>query len=595
MFKRMSNLIGIKLLTPVLCLVLMGYAGGAHADTIGDLHVFFTSSQFEFWGLSKRAGTLQFISAHAYWYVGDEYWSGLSFDQRIRLKAFISTAAGEFDTRIYPTETAFFGSEPNPGIDNDARITIFITPLKPNIGGYFDTGNEYKQSDVPSSNEREMITITSPVVSDSSRYIAYLAHEFQHMISFNQRENIRHASDDVWLNELRSEYAITLNGYNDSFEGSSLQRRLPSFKEHSGDSLTEWRNASADYGVINLFGEYIAEHTSPRVIAATNRTRSTGIAGLNEALAQEGFQISAVELFSNWLVAVLVNDSRASSLYAYTRPGLATVRVLPTQTILNPVDGTVYTMPSNVKDWEGRWYDISGLTPGTYNTLRISFNSLSPSSFHVPYIVYRADGTYTVNAFDPTSAQNALYISQIGSAVTRVVVMPFKKDKLSDFGSDEPSTPMTVSLSRVDAVPAIALIPNSANRTTQTIARGPHPEDFGLSSGDFIRVQGEANIYQINARGFKRLIPSAAICKAAAPGSGGCFSFVKTVLPAVQDAFELSAYVANPAQSDGTIYRAVRNQTGAVLVTTRMQRWNFSGLNPDSIFLIAAREHKLYR
>ena len=137
-----------------------------------------------------------------------------------------------------------------------------------------------------------MVYLNITALGDQRKINAFLAHEFQHLISFNQKEILRNVADDTWLNELRSEYAVTLLGYNDNFASSDLEKRLQAFIESPSDSLTEWKNLPADYGQISLFGEYLAEHWSPQVIADTLKTSSVGMASINDALKQNGFSDS---------------------------------------------------------------------------------------------------------------------------------------------------------------------------------------------------------------------------------------------------------------------------------------------------------------
>ncbi|GAH35118.1 unnamed protein product, partial [marine sediment metagenome] len=56
-----------------------------------------------------------------------------------------------------------------------------------------------------------------------------------------------------------AEYAPTLLGYDDEYEGSNLQRRVKKFLAEPSDSITEWQNTSADYGGLNLFIQYLVE------------------------------------------------------------------------------------------------------------------------------------------------------------------------------------------------------------------------------------------------------------------------------------------------------------------------------------------------
>src|SRR3989344_1896383 len=95
--------------------------------------------------------------------------------------------------------------------------------------------------------------ITSPLVK------GFLAHEFTHLISFNQKDKIRGVTEEIWLNEMRSELAPRILGYDDDFDNSNLKKRLRSFLQKTQDPLTEWKNESPDYGVINLFMQYLTD------------------------------------------------------------------------------------------------------------------------------------------------------------------------------------------------------------------------------------------------------------------------------------------------------------------------------------------------
>ena len=100
-----------------------------------------------------------------------------------------------------------------------------------------------------------MIYLNSEYIR-SSRAKSFLAHEFTHLIVFNQKEREYGIEEDIWLNELLAEYASTLVGYDDIYEGSNLEKRVNIFLEEPSDSIAEWQNEKTDYGVTNLFGQY---------------------------------------------------------------------------------------------------------------------------------------------------------------------------------------------------------------------------------------------------------------------------------------------------------------------------------------------------
>ena len=122
-----------------------------------------------------------------YFYVDDKYWNAISSPEQSSLISNIAFISNEFSSVIYPKSVSLWGSEPNPGIDNDPKITILLEELVKNNGGYFETANGYSKSLLPDSNEREMLAISAEVMySNVDLLKSFLAHEFQHLISFGR-------------------------------------------------------------------------------------------------------------------------------------------------------------------------------------------------------------------------------------------------------------------------------------------------------------------------------------------------------------------------------------------------------------------------
>ena len=159
----------------------------AYADFAGEQRTFSVDPKYDSMGRSQVIATLRATSQKAYFYVADDYWDSLSQVSRNNLQDLIIGMGNEFDNRIYPIETSFFGSEPNPGVDNDPRITMLLTALRYNVGGYFDSADAYSKKQIPSSNQREMLYLNTSQFADTARIYPFVAHEFQHLISFTQK------------------------------------------------------------------------------------------------------------------------------------------------------------------------------------------------------------------------------------------------------------------------------------------------------------------------------------------------------------------------------------------------------------------------
>ncbi len=295
----------------------------AYADTLGQRETFFVNKEFDKYGRTSLQATLQYAGNKSYFYVEDNYWNSLGSADRDVLIRNIQSLANEFDANIYSKEIQLWGAEPNPGVDGDPKITILLEELVKNNGGYFETSNGYLRDKAPDSNQREMITVSAEILkSNVSLPKAFLAHEFQHLISFNQKELVYDISEEVWLNELRSEYAVSQVGYDNPFSGSSLERRMEVFLGEPSDSLTEWPNKTVDYGIAALFAEYLVEQYGANILSETLKDNSLGINSLNKFLAGKGYLEKFGDVFVNWMVAVYLNNYLLNSRLGYKNSAL---------------------------------------------------------------------------------------------------------------------------------------------------------------------------------------------------------------------------------------------------------------------------------
>ncbi len=555
--KRLFNfiiLVGFLVLIPITAV---------KADVLGQQETFTISAEYDYLGRSSINTTLKYISDRANIYVPDDYLAGLSPDSRSRLLTQLQAIAGEFDTRIYPIETQFFGSEPNPGIDNDSRVTLVFTPLINFAGGYYDTTNQLDRSINSASNQREMIYLNATLVFDTNRIHGFLAHEFQHMISYNQKEKIRQVEDDTWLNELRAQYAVDLLGYNEPFSNSDLQRRAQTLIQNPSDSITEWKNLSVDYGQVTLLGNFIAHNFSPQIIAETLNNRDAGINSINTALQKLGYKEKFTDIFVDWMLSNFLNDQNINKQFGYATAGLKSLRVAPT-TIFPEIGDSTKLLASGVfRDWEQHWYDLPSLPVGANPVLKITMESPSISSFLISYIVFYGNGETKVFLANPDSTRNTLYINNIGTDVKRIVLMPFTRDRLAGFTSNERTVDLSLRFERVtqsdsgNALLAFVYEDGAAMPSPTPLNSGSvKPADYGLREGDFIRAEGDNDIFIINDYGYKRLVLNPGICLLYGHlGARGCFSAVKVVSSQVRDVFETSYFFSNGETKDGIVYQ----------------------------------------
>jgi len=417
----------------------------AAEGVVGDSVNFYIQAPYDSLGREEIEAILLKVSSRAYWYLDNQWWEGLSENQKQEFTEALNSLADEFDSKIYPILTGNFGSEWNPGIDKDSRITILTHPMIEEAGGYFNSGDEYFKSQIPSSNEREMVYLNAIHIT-KPRVKSLLAHEFQHLISFNQKEKIHNISEEVWLNEARSEYAPALLGYNDDFEGSNLQRRINNFLDKPYDSLTEWRNLSYDYGVVNLFIHYLVDHYGPGILINSLQNSKIGIESLNLALSNRGFSQDFSQIFTDWTIAVFINDCSVFSKYCYLNENLSQFKLSPLINYLPSIGESVLSVTDTTKDWSGNWHKFVGGN----GILELEFAGHPENSFKVPYIIQDSSGDFIVDFLVLDENQRGtIYVEDFGSENLSLTIIPSLQNKTSGFSDLEPSVSFFWSASTV--------------------------------------------------------------------------------------------------------------------------------------------------
>lgn len=419
----------------------------ARADYQGQRVNFFVDPNYDNFAREQISATLVYITPKIYFYLEDAWWNSLTEEQKQENLNSLNALSQEFENKIYSILTSTFGSEWKPGIDGDEHITVLLHRIKKEAGGYFNNGNEYPRIQYPLSNEREMVYLNTEHIGESVAK-SFLAHEFQHLITFNQKERLYNVSEDIWLNEARSEYASTLLNYDSVYEGSNLQRRVRNFLEKPTDSLTEWQGRSSDYGVLNLFTQYLVDHYGVQILVDSLKMRKTGIDSLNEALAQRGFKEDFNQVFTNWAIAILVNNCSLGEKYCYKNENLKKFQVIPTTNFLPTSGKSSLQVAKFTKNWAGNWEKFVG----GRGSLKLEFEGYSEVNFQVPYIIESSSGTLSVNFLRLDAFQKAtLYISDFGTKNVSLTIIPSIQTKISNFTDNDPLYPFTFKVSIVEA------------------------------------------------------------------------------------------------------------------------------------------------
>ncbi|HZZ99727.1 MAG TPA: hypothetical protein VFK07_03400 [Candidatus Paceibacterota bacterium] len=528
----------------------------ARADVVGESQNFFVNRTFDSSQRAILSASLEIVGQHAYYYVDQKYLDALGPAAKASMLQELNSLSNEFDSNIYPKETAFWGSEANPGVDNDPRITILLESLKSGTGGYFDSVNGYLKSQVTGSNQREMLVLNSDALGRGDLN-AFLAHEMQHLISFNQKELTSHVSEETWLNELRSQYAITIAGYDEPFVGSDLQERALTFLNDPTDSLTEWPNTDQDYASVTLFGQYLVGHFGPAILTDTLHSSLVGIDSINDWLATHGHSERFGDLFADWELANYRNDTSVDPLWGYTQPALSGLKVRSSEVrFLNFPTSASYQF--SLKPWQPEWYQfaVSNSVPSEQG-LQISWTS--------PNIAM----LYYDNLGRVQEIANPSVIGK-SSELKWFVLMPVNSSKLSDFSANDPSTAFSLNLSFTAALAG-----------SSDLAISPVVHD-----GSLIKHASAPDIYVVEG-GYKRRLDPAVL-----PMYGFDASTAVTVPESVFESYKTSNYI-RPV--DGKQVYAVWPDGTKHWLNMSAATFNDSGRDWNSIFIVNDLENNFYK
>lgn len=352
---------------------------------------------------SQILARLVYLTDQLYFWIED----GLDVNERA-----VQELADTFTESIYPTNRQFFGSEWSPGVDGDPRLHIlYAADLGNSIAAYFSSADEYPVQVNEYSNQREIFLLNADVLRlNSSFAYGVLAHEFQHMIHWNQDRN-----EETWLNEGFSDLASFLNGYD---AGGSEQVYL----RDTDIQLNDWPSETdaAHYGASFLFLTYFLDRFGEQATQAIVSNQANGLASIDQVLTDFGFkdnanreQLNADDLFSDWTVAnYLQNPTLSDGQFGY-RIVTGVPQAKPTE--------VVRQCPTEPQDRQVHQYGVDYIRIRCKGNYVLSFSAqpliellpLTPPSGEYFFWSNRADESdvYLTKAFDFSSVSGHLSLS----------------------------------------------------------------------------------------------------------------------------------------------------------------------------------------
>jgi immune inhibitor A len=244
--------------------------------------------------------TLRYITAHSY------FWAQNSVKvNEDDMKKLMDT----FENKLYPTDREFFGSEWTPGVDNDPHVyVLYASGTGASNAGYFSSPDEYNPKVHKYSNGHEMFVFNADNVALNDQYTyGTLAHEFQHMIHWNQDRN-----ESTWMNEGFSVLAEYLNGYPAFFDFD--------FITNPNLNLTDWLpdpgSNGPHYGASFLFLDYFLDRFGDKATQAVVHDQENGLTSIDDTLKNlnitdktTGQPVTADDVVIDWMVTNYLKDS----------------------------------------------------------------------------------------------------------------------------------------------------------------------------------------------------------------------------------------------------------------------------------------------
>ncbi len=244
---------------------------------------------------------LVYMTEHSYFWVE----TGIKYN-----KSDLIELADTFESKIYPTNREFFGSEWTPGVDNDERLyVLYAANLGNNLAGYFSSVDSLHPLAHEYSNGHELFVFSADNLTFDEEYTyGVLAHEFQHMIHWYHDRN-----EDTWLNEGFSELSVFLNNYGTGFK-DYLYAQDPDIQ------LTDWPTDFGDttphYGAAFLFVTYFLDRFGDDATKALVAETDNGMDSVDKVLSDLGIVdpstgsvITADEVFMDWTTANFLGDT----------------------------------------------------------------------------------------------------------------------------------------------------------------------------------------------------------------------------------------------------------------------------------------------
>jgi len=306
--------------------------------------------------------TCRYISEHAYFFIDN---------RNISIMEPLLSGYGTAFDKIYLINHTHFGSENDT--DSNGKIIIIFTQEVQAAGylGYFSSGDKYPKTIYSLSNEGDIFYISTDPAYQGPVLNGTLAHEFQHMIYFDEHYNRNASNTHAWLNEALSQAAEFYNGYTANHEAWISNFLYSGWSTNL--SLTYWTSSNYGYGAI--FIRYLIDQYGD---VAIKNMCSTNLIGIQAVETSTGADFNTI--FNNFSRALLISGTGDSidpvcnfntldlhTVQPYDRGGL---RIPSSINSGDSVNANVYPYSIHAINWLG-----------SFGTMKITGTSIFSSVF----------------------------------------------------------------------------------------------------------------------------------------------------------------------------------------------------------------------
>ncbi len=393
---------------------------------------FFIEPSFDKRSRGRTEGELVLVTNYIYFYIESSLWEKFDEQEKREYRSIMYSAGNDFERNTYPWVLNNFGRMPSHDIvGGRERMAGFFHSMTDGSGGYFRKGDQYSKYQYPRSNEGNILYLNASLIEDDNLG-GYIAHEYVHLVTFNEKTWDYQIEEEIWLDELRAEMIISILGYDDTYEGSNLEERKRTFLRSPSTSLTQWKEEIEDYGVVNIFGQYLLDHYGDKVLSESMNIDIVGIPSIDYALSKIEAEKTFSQIFTDWKVAVYLNDCSYKKEYCFKNEHLEDLKVSPTTFFVSSERENPFFFKEETTNWAGNWYKITG----DKGDLTLRFDG--EERFVVPYALCGANDKCKLDYIALNRrGEGELVVENFNTEYESLIVMPSMQGKFRGFNGPE--------------------------------------------------------------------------------------------------------------------------------------------------------------